>query len=431
MSVQRTVLALVLTASFAGAAMAQDQNVAPAGFAALFNGRNFDGWTSGSTVEPGTVTPEQKAKWDADLPKHWRVDDGQLVNDGEEPHLITAKDYGDFELWVDWKLAPHGDSGIYLRGCPQVQIWDPANPDAKKHGADKGSGALWNNEKHERWPLVVADKPAGQWNHMYIRMVGEYVTVVLNDKKVVDNVVLENYYNRSRPVPARGPIQLQIHGSETRFRNLYLREIPPDEADKLLAEIRGGEADFEPAFNGKDFTGWIGATDDYEAVDGALRVKPDRGGNLLTKREYGNFVARLEFKLPPGGNNGLAVRVPNADVDAAYQGLEIQVLDDRDPKYADLHEYQVHGSVYGVAPAHRGYLRPLDQWNYEELVVDGDHVEVHVNGFKTLDVHLDEVGQHPADGKEHPGTKRTNGHFGFCGHHDPVAFRNIRIKPLK
>src|SRR5262249_38091435 len=161
------------------------------------------------------------------------------------------------------------------------------------------------------------------------------------------------------------------HGSVTKFRNLFIREIQPDEANKILSDIRGGEAGFKSLFNGKDLNGWMGATKDYEVVDGVIRVKPDRGGNLLTEREYDNFVVRLEFKLPPAGNNGLAVHTPGPGDDAAYQGFELQILDDRDPKYADLHEYQVHGSLYGVAPAKRGYLRPLDEWNYEEAVVDG------------------------------------------------------------
>jgi len=430
MLAQRTTLALALALLLAGAVQAQDDNPEPAGFTALFNGKNLEGWKGGLTVDPAKITPEQQRAWDADVPNHWRVDHGEIVNDGKDPFLATAKDYGDFEMWVDWKLSPKGDSGIYVRGCPQVQLWDPQNKAAYKNGADKGSGALWNNEGDGKFPPLVADKPTGEWNRMYIRMVGPYVKVTLNDKLTVDNKILENYYDRSRPVPPRGAIHLQSHGSETRFRNLYVREIPAEEADKLLSEIRGGEEGFEGAFNGKDFSGWIGATDDHEIEGGAIRVKPDRGGNLLTEREYGNFIARLEFKLPPGGNNGLAIRSPGPEANAAYEGIELQVLDDRDEKYADLHDYQVHGSLYGVMPAHRGYLRPLDQWNYEEVVVDGDHVEVHLNGFKILDANLADVRDKPADGEKHPGLTRTTGHFGFCGHHDPVEFRNIRIKPL-
>jgi hypothetical protein len=430
MLAQRTTAVLAFIFVFAGAAWAQDDNPEPAGFTPLFNGKDLAGWKGGSTVEPDKITQEQQAEWDADVPNHWSVDGDELVNDGKEPHLATAKDYGDFEMWVDWKLSPKGDSGIYLRDCPQVQLWDPQNKAAHKSGSDKGSGALWNNKEHGKFPPEVADKPTGEWNRMYIRMVGPYVKVMLNDKVTVDNVALENYYNREAPVPARGAIHLQTHGSETRFRNLYIRETPAEEADKRLSEIRGGEEDFEPAFNGKDFSGWIGAIADHEIVDGAIRVKPDRGGNLLTQREYGDFIARLEFKLPPGGNNGLAIRSPGPEANAAYEGLELQVLDDGHEKYADLEPYQVHGSIYGVMPAHRGYLRPTGEWNYQEVVVDGEHVEVHLNGFKILDANLADVRDKPADGEQHPGLARTTGHFGFCGHNDPVEFRNIRIKSL-
>jgi hypothetical protein len=424
-------LALLASAALsASATHAQDQTPVPPGFTSLFNGKNLDGWKGGLTVDPAKITPQQQREWDADVPKHWRVDNGEIVNDGNDPFLATVKDYGDYVLWVDWKLSPQGDSGIYLRGCPQVQLWDPKNEAAFKHGADKGSGALWNNDKDGKFPPVVADKPTGQWNRMYIRIVGPYVKVMLNDKLTVDNKILENYYDRARPVPPRGPIDLQSHGSETRFRNVFIREIPPEEADKLLSEIRGGEEGFGAVFNGTNLDGWVGATDNYEVVDGAIQAKAGRGGNLLTERQFDNFVARLQFKLPPGGNNGLAIRSPAPDVDNAYEGLEIQVLDDRDAKYADLHDYQAHGSVYGLAPALRGYLRPLDQWNYEEVVVDGDKVEVRLNGYKILDADLAQARKKPLDGKQHPGASRTTGHFGFCGHQDPVAFRNVRIKPL-
>lgn len=415
----------------AGSAWAQENNQPPAGFTALFNGQDIDGWKGGSTVDPRQIKPEQQEAWDRDIAKHWRVEDGELVNDGHPPHLVTPDEYGDFEMWVDWKLRPLGDSGIYLRGCPQVQIWDPHNEAVIPAGADKGSGGLWNNKTHERFPTELADKPIGQWNRMYIRMVGQYVTVKLNDKKIVDNVVLENYYDRKIPVFFRGPIHLQTHGSETRFRNVFVRKIPYSEADKILAEIRGGNDGFDSLFNGKDLAGWIGATDNYEIADGAIRCKSGKGGNLLTEQEYDNFVVRLEFKLPPGGNNGLAIRTPLSVRDPAYKGLELQVLDNTAEKYAHLHDYQFHGSVYGLAPALRGYQRPVGQWNYEEAVVDGDHIQVFLNGFPILDTHLDEIRKQPVDGKEHPGASRKTGHFGFCGHHDPVEFRYIRIKRLE
>ncbi len=205
---------------------------------------------------------------------------------------------------------------------------------------------------------------------MFIRMVGPYVSVDLNGKRVVDNVVMENYYDRAIPVFMRGPIYLQTHGAETRFRNVFVREIPYEESQRALAAIRGGDDGFQPLFNGENLDGWMGAVDSYEVVDGAIRCKAGRGGNLLAKDEFDNFVVRLEFKLPPGGNNGLAIRAP-ADVDdAAYSAMELQVLDDSDKQYAELHDYQYHGGLYGLAPATRGYLRPVGEWNYQEVVVE-------------------------------------------------------------
>jgi hypothetical protein len=311
-----------------------------------------------------------------------------------------------------------------------VQIWDPADPNVKKHGAPKGSGALWNNKTHERFPPVVADNPVGQWNRMYIRIIGPYVAVKLNGKTTVDNVIMENYYDPQMPLDMRGPIYLQTHGSETRFRNVFVREIRPEEANRALAEIGGGEEGFKPLFNGKDLTGWTNATDSYEIVGGTLVCKSGKHGNMFTKDLYDNFTVRLEFKLPPGGNNGLGFRSPISDDDIAYVGMESQILDNTAKKYKNLHEYQVHGSLYGLAPAIRGYLRPVGQWNYEELTLNGDQLTVRLNGFEILNTNIAEVRKKPIDGKEHPGASRTDGHFGLLGHRDPVAFRNLRIKRL-
>ena len=190
------------------------------------------GWVGGSTYDPGMLadsSAEERdaklAEWTAAAGQHWRVEGEELVSDGHGPHLVTARDYGDFELWLDWKLLPNGDSGIYLRGYPQVQLWDPANEKEWGNGSDQGSGALWNNQTHERFPLTLADAPAGDWNEMYVRLVGDVVTVELNGQLVVDQVILENYFHRGRTIRARGPIHLQTHGSETRFRNLFLREL--------------------------------------------------------------------------------------------------------------------------------------------------------------------------------------------------------------
>jgi hypothetical protein len=317
-----------------------------------------------------------------------------------------------------------------LRGAPQVQIWDPSDENVKKHGADKGSGALWNNKQNERFPPEVADKPLGEWNRMYIRMVGPYVMVKLNDKLVVDNVVMENYYKPEMPIYATGPIYLQTHGSETRFRNVFVREIPAKESNRLLSEIAGDEKAFKSVFNGNDLTNWTGPVDDYEVKDGAIQCKPGRGGNLFTNDEFDNFVVRFEFKMPPGGNNGIGLRAPITQDQLAFVATEIQLLDDSDPKYADLHDYQVHGSLYGLAPADRGYLRPDGEWNWQEIALDGDKLTVIVNGFEVLNTNVAEVSKKPMDGKEHPGANRKSGHLALCGHNDPVAIRNIRVKRL-
>jgi hypothetical protein len=189
------------------------------------------------------------------------------------------------------------------------------------------------------------------------------------------------------------------------------------------------DAGFVAIFNGRDLDGWTGAVDGYEVKDGAIVCKPGQGGTLFTTRQYRNFIVRLEFKLPPAGNNGLAIRYPGTG-DSAYAGMtELQVLDDTDPKYADLDPRQAHGSAYGMVAATRGHLRPVGQWNEQEVTVRGSTIRVVLNGATILDTDLATVTTFMAD-TPHPGKDRTEGHFGFAGHNDPVAFRNIRIREL-
>ncbi|MFO1043213.1 MAG: DUF1080 domain-containing protein [Planctomycetaceae bacterium] len=222
----------------------------PANFAAIFNEKDLSGWQGGSTFDPEKLAsmPEadrmaQIAKWTATMKDHWRVENGELINDGKGDYATTTKDYGNFELRIEYKTVAGADSGIYLRGCPQVQIWDINQPSLASNphrNPNKGSGGLFNNRplKPGRDPLVVADKPFGEWNQFRIIMVDDRVTVWLNEKLVVDHAVLENYFDseRKRPVPKKGPIQLQTHGGEIRWRNIWLREISDDEAAKILSE---------------------------------------------------------------------------------------------------------------------------------------------------------------------------------------------------
>ncbi|MBI3851450.1 MAG: DUF1080 domain-containing protein [Verrucomicrobia bacterium] len=410
----------------------------PPGFTALFNGKDLTGWRGGDTFDhrkylalSAEQRAEQDAKWTADMQSHWRAEGDELVNDGHGKYATTAKDYGDFELLIDYKTVPLADSGIYLRGCPQVQIWDHTNPKEFKNGADKGSGGLWNNSPGApgKDPLVLADKPFGEWNHFRILMLGSRVSVWLNDKLVVDHANLENYYDRKTPIPVKGPIELQTHGGEIRWRNIFIREIGADEANKILG-AKGEEA-FHSVFNSRDFAGWDGPVSEYEVKDGAIVCRPKKGGTIFTKDEYSDFMARLEFKLPPGGNNGLAIRYPGHG-NPAYDGMcELQVLDDNYERATGekIDPRQAHGSAYGMVAAARGYQRPIGEWNFEEVTVQGSKIKVELNGFIILNTDLANVKEYMAN-SAHPGKDRTSGHFGFAGHNDPVAFRDIRIKSL-
>ena len=426
----------LLALSAVRAATAAD-NEPPAGFSALFNGKDLSGWHGVSTEDPRKIqalSDEDRAakrtKSLDDIQQHWSVQGVDLVNDGLGLYLTTDKDYDHYELWIDYKTVAKADSGIYLKGTPQVQIWDYTDPSKFGIGADKGSGGLWNNRagKPGKDPLVLADKPFGEWNRFHIVQVGARTTIHLNDKLVVDDAILENYFDKDRVTPLipRGPIQLQTHGGEIRWKNIFVREIPAAEVAKLLAR---DDSTFTPLFNGKDLSGWAGSADNYEVSDGAIRCKPGKGGVLHTKDEYSDFVVRLEFKLPAGGNNGLAIRYPGQG-DTAYVGMcELQILDSEHPKYKGLDPRQVHGSAYGMAPAARGYHRPVGEWNYQEVRVVGSTITVELNGSMILDTDLSKITEYMAN-SAHPGKERTTGFFGFAGHSDPVEFRNIRIKSL-
>jgi hypothetical protein len=212
---------LFATHAQAGEKAGPKDNMPPPGFTALFNGKDLTNW-QGLIALPQRMklSPEELAKKqqevNAKMLKHWTVKDGILHYDGKDNNLQTAKDYGNFEMYVDWKIGKKGDSGIYLRGNPQVQIWD--NPE--------GSGGLYNNKKNPRKPLVFADNPVGEWNTFHIIMKGDKVTVILNGKKVVDDTPLENYWQPNQPLPKVGPIELQHHGDPLWFKNIYLKELP-------------------------------------------------------------------------------------------------------------------------------------------------------------------------------------------------------------
>jgi hypothetical protein len=228
-----------------------EDNTPPAGFTAFFNGKDLSGWKGlahGNANErralKGDALTAAQAKADERMNAHWSVKDGVLIYDGKGDSLCTAKDYGDFEFYVDWKIPPGADSGIYLRGTPQIQIWDPWDPRVKPgapdpanaeewvtqyaNGRNLGSGGLWNNRRWRNAPTSLADKKPGEWNTFLIRMVGDKVSIWLNDKLIVDRVALENYWDQTGLIPLvrADQIELQHHGSELFFKNMYIRELP-------------------------------------------------------------------------------------------------------------------------------------------------------------------------------------------------------------
>jgi acetyl esterase/lipase len=243
MSFSRVPLFLALLLSLAPSLRAAEP-APPEGFRAIFNGKDLEGWygwNPHSTAKlEGEKLEENLAAQRADFPNHWRVEDGELVNDGTGPYATTEEDFGDFELHIEYKTVAGADSGIYLRGMPQVQIWDtnqifdPAKPDRRPH---LGSGGLFNNTAKTlgRDPIAKADRPFGEWNSFKIKQVGARTWVTLNNVLVVDGAAFENYPDKTQPYPERGPVMLQTHGGEIRWRNLYVREIGEREANAFLA----------------------------------------------------------------------------------------------------------------------------------------------------------------------------------------------------
>ena len=607
---------LLAAALLAGPAPAADLPAGTTDPAPIFDGESFDGWFFAPHTDPRSIaamTPSGRAAFLAEHRaeglEHWRVEPGdggpELVNDGEGPFLWTDRDYLDFELSLDWKITAAADSGVYVRGCPQVQIWDPDSPQNAKHNAAAGSGGLWNNPKtgpngRGKDPSERADNPIGEWNRFVIRVVGSSVTVDLNGVRVVNEATLENYWDRALPLFPAGPIILQTHGGETRWRNLSVREIPrampesgfltadgepygegwdvpPDrlvvvppagalhatigplggETADLVSLVRTGaspaplrfrssaagvdidnplarvaalapdgppdpaagggpipglrvdlpalkaafaadgenrlfasnavgaltlymngvpfltavaadgeaaganpigvtgrgrlrrlqwsdesrelsssgqpapppdEIGFTPVPLTSGLPGWTGDVDGYVAAGGILTCRG--GGNLYLPGDHDDFALRFEFRLPPGGNNGVGLRAKRG-ANAAYEGMESQILDNTAAGFAGIQPWQTHGSIYGVVPAVRGALAPVGHWNREEIRCEGDRVTVTLNGVVIVDADVRAAAADGTpDGRPHPGLLNDSGAVGFLGHGAPVAWRNVRVRDL-
>ncbi len=410
------------------------------GFVSIFNGKDLTGWHgyTANPLEKRKMSKYKLEKLQKEADKHmlqnWSVENGILKFNGNKngKNLCTVKDdYSDFEMIIDWRIGKDGDSGIYLRGFPQVQIWDTARVDVD---ARVGSGGLYNNKKHRSTPLVAADNPVGDWNTFRIKMVGNRVTVYLNGRLVVDNEVLENYFDYGIPVFAKGDIELQAHNSPLEFRDIFIKELDFSKYNRLTKEEK--KEGFKLLFNGKNLDGWIGDTVTYYVEDGMIQTHESKqhhgNGFMYADKKYKDFIFRFEFKLLPSSNNGLGIHVPDIDQPhPAYSGMEIQILDNSSPVFANLQPYQYHGSLYGVMPAERGFLKPVREWNTEEVIIKGTHIKVTLNGHVILDGDWAEASKNGTlDHKDHPGLKVKEGYTGFLGHSSKVYFRNIRIKEL-
>lgn len=358
----------------------------PAGFtASLLSGENLDGWVV-TNCDVG-------------------VEGGSLVLKAGEGLVRSVHQYADFVLELDAKArkASQYDSGVYIRAALPAagKNWPAKYQINLKEGAE---GNLVGVESASSKGLA---KP-GQWNHYKVTVSGDTASLEINGQPAWKYSGLEN---------KQGFIGFQSEvtlGGQFEFKNVTVTELG-----------------YKSLFNGQDLTGWQGATGGYSVENGVLVCRKDGGGNLFTADQYADFHFRFEFKLEPNGNNGVGIRAP-LQGDAAYQGMEIQILDDLGDHYKNLKDYQFHGSIYGVAPAKRGFLKKPGQWNYEEIIARGRQVTVNLNGTTILDADIDQASTPKTlDGNPHPGLKNPTGHIGFLGHGARLEFRNLRVLDLK
>jgi HEAT repeat protein len=394
-----------------------DWNQPLEGFVALFNGNDLSGW-KGLVADPvqrknisqNQLDSLQKIAND-DMRSHWFVDAGILRFDGKGKNLCTIKEYKNFELLVDWKIEKSGDSGIYLRGMPQVQIKD-------QYLEMGGSGGLYNNNIGENRPLEIADREPGEWNRFRIIMIGNRVTVYLNRRLVVDNVRMENYWEREKEAYETGSIELQAHNSTLYFRNIYIKELPdnPRFDGKL--------------FNDQDLSGWKVINSDknsWQVRDGILSTDGSGGGWLSSDAQYDDFELTLEFRVSPGGNSGVFLRAPH-EGDPAYTGMEIQILDDYAEKYANLKPWQYTASLYGVQAAKPGNSYRANQWQKIKIVCDGPEIHIELNNKTVIETNIID---HMWQTDTHPGLKRRHGFLGLQAHGSKVEFKNIQLRELR
>ena len=362
---------------------------------------------------------------DAAMAQKWSLTDGILTAQANAPAIQFPKQYENFEMILDWKTP--GEAGIAVRAIPQIRL-----------GGVSGTGMLADDKG-----VADADNRPGNWNTLYVKVVDDRITVFENDVKIVENAVMTNPDMPGEPVGICGCIELIAGAAPVEFRNVYVNELPSTPVFELSSE-EAAEG-FEVLFDGRSLHKWTGNTTNYVPLNGTIDVTAQYGGsgNLYTKKEYSDFVLRFEFRfIREGVNNGIGIRTPMG-VDAAFEGMEIQILDHDAPIYKDIKNYQQHGSVYGVIAAKRVKFPPLGDWNVEEIRAVGDRITVTVNGEVILDGNIREACQghcvgdpgekgnhYMIDHRNHPGLFNKSGHLGLLGHGAGIQFRNLRVLDL-
>ena len=342
---------------------------------------------------------------------------------------LQGKDYENFELYLDWDAS--SDAMLTLRSMPIVKL--------------AAAGVSY----------VYGDKtiPASQgWNTVYVKMLNDRLFLELNGTKIAENAIVKNVPETAKALD-KGAIKLEATGNDVKFRNVYINELPATPIFTLPEEE--AKQGFEVLFDGRSLEKWHGNTSAYVPVDGNIYVTANYGGtgNLYTKKNYSDFIFRFEFFYDvPAVNNGIGIRTGKdvTGVDAAYEGMEIQVLDHDDPVYQGfpfgykgLRPYQNHGAVYGVVIPEHFPSGPIKQWHTEEIKAVGDQITVTVDGKVILDANIREACQghnvapdggktnpYTLDHKNHPGLFNKEGYISFCGHGAGVKFRNVRVLDL-
>ena len=360
---------------------------------------------------------------------HCQGPDGNTAEGASGPWMrsveaqIIEGGVGDFIL-----VAGHDDAGVRL--VPRLTapvtndrdgeaVYDPQGESRDFEGGRInwwGRDPDWKDDLGFRGSQDV-ESPVGEWNRLDVIADGDRITILVNGYVVNEG---------TRSSLTEGRILIQSEGAELYVRRVELRPLPP----RVETSIGEDEEGFVPLFDGETLDGWIlkrktGAG--YLVEDGKIVLPPGGGGNLLTEKEYEDFTLRFDFRLFEGSNNGLGIRAPLDARDIAYEGIELQIIDNTAERYNDIKPWQRHGSLYHVFPARTGHLKPVGEWNHQQVIARGTRVKVILNGATILDVDTDGVTD-AALLEKHPGLRRRSGHIGFLGHNEPVEFRNIRIK---